>query len=47
MSSTVLFLVGIAYLVGAVDQYWKGDNGHAIMFFGYFLANCGLMISVK
>jgi len=47
MSQTLIIFVGLIYLGIAVDQYFKGGTGQAIMFLGYSLANWGICLQAK
>ena len=47
MSGLVLFITGVCYAIGAIDQASKGDWGHALMFAGYTAANIGLYFAVS
>lgn len=42
MSSTLIWGIGVVYLVVAVDQFAKGNNGMGIAWLGYSLGNLGL-----
>ena len=46
MSGIALFIVGLCYGIGAIDQASKGDWGHSLMFAGYLAANIGLYFAV-
>lgn len=46
MSEWLLALVGLAYLVTAVDLFRRGQAGLALAFVGYFVGNVGLIIAV-
>jgi hypothetical protein len=47
MSTWLVAIIGFVYLYIAVEQFFKGAPGTAIMFAGYALANVGLIIQVK
>lgn len=47
MAGWMLVLTGVCYVIGGIDQLWKRDFGHAVMFGGYALANVGLWFAVK
>jgi hypothetical protein len=42
MSGCLLLIVAGIYMYVAIDQYWKGNSGVALAFFGYALSNIGL-----
>jgi hypothetical protein len=44
---SALLIVGVVYLVVAVDQFRQGSPGMAIAWFGYALANVGLAMAAK
>lgn len=46
MSGWLVALVGVIYLAVCVDQYRQGNTGTAVMFFGYALANVGVIMQV-
>jgi hypothetical protein len=47
MSAPLILIVGVVYLVVAVDQFRQGSPGMAIAWFGYALANVGLAMAAK
>jgi len=47
MSTWLIAAMGLVYLIVAVDQFFKGGLGQAIMFFGYAIGNLGLVIVAK
>ena len=47
MSSPLILIVGVVYLVVAADQYRQGNPGMAIAWAGYALANVGLAMAAK
>jgi hypothetical protein len=47
MSSSLILIVGVVYLVVAADQAAKGNPGMAIAWAGYALANVGLAMAAK
>lgn len=47
MSTWLVAFIGLVYLYIAVEQFFKGSPGTAIMFLGYALANVGLILQVK
>lgn len=44
MSSTLIALIGLVYLVVSVDLLFKGDTGLSVAFFGYAIGNVGLYL---
>lgn len=46
MSSLLLIIVTIIYAVVCLDQLIKGNPSLAVVYFGYTVANIGLMIIV-
>lgn len=42
MSSPLILLVGVVYLVVAIDQFRRGSVGMALAWLGYAIANVGL-----
>lgn len=42
MSGWLIIVTGCIYLAVAVDQYLKGCNPMAVVYFGYALANVGM-----
>jgi hypothetical protein len=47
MSAPLILIVGVVYLVVALDQFRQGSPGMAIAWFGYALANVGLAMAAK
>lgn len=45
MSSWLIGLVGVVYVVVAINLYSKGQMGMAIAFVGYALGNLGLLLT--
>jgi len=43
VSGCFLIIIAGMYLYAAVEQYWKGNAGIALAFFGYALGNFGLL----
>lgn len=47
MSAWAIGVVGVVYLGVAVDQFLKGQQAMALVWFGYALANAGFVITTK
>jgi hypothetical protein len=47
MSSWLIAVIGVVYLVVAVDLYIKGQVGLSIAFLGYSLGNVGLFMEAR
>lgn len=47
MSHTLIVITGLIYLACAIDQWFKGATGAAIMFAGYAAANAGVYLQAK
>jgi len=47
MSTPLIILSTMIYLGVAIDQYVKGNVGPAIMFLGYTIGNCGILLTVR
>jgi hypothetical protein len=47
MSSWLIWIIGIVYLVVAVDLFRKGQVGLGLAFIGYFIGNCGLGLAAR
>jgi hypothetical protein len=47
MSTWLIAIVGVVYLVVAIDLFLKGNTGLGIAFVGYSLGNVGLYIAAK
>lgn len=47
MAAWLIALIGVVYLVVAVDLFFKGQTGLSIAFVGYSLGNVGLYIAAK
>ena len=47
MSSWLIAVIGIVYLIVAFDLFLKGQIGLAIAFLGYSLGNVGLYLEAK
>ena len=47
MSAPLILIVGVVYLVVALDQFRQGSPGMAIAWFGYALANVGLAMAAQ
>lgn len=47
MSAPLILIVGVVYVVVALDQFRQGSPGMAIAWFGYALANVGLAMAAK
>lgn len=47
MSFWMLALTGLIYVGVAVDQFYKGASGLAVVYIGYAIANAGFMFAVK
>lgn len=45
MSNWLIALVGFIYLCVCVGEYRQGNTGMAIVFFGYSIANVGLILA--
>lgn len=46
MSIWLVAFVGLIYLAVCVNEWLAGNTGTAIMFFGYSLANVGVILSM-
>lgn len=46
MANWLVVLVTVAYFGTTVDLFMKGQTGFAIMFFGYSIANVGLLYAL-
>jgi hypothetical protein len=46
-SKAAIAAIGIAYLYIAARQYMKADNGVALMFLGYAVAQVGVWMQAK
>jgi len=46
MSGWLVAFVGLIYLAVGFIEYGKGNAGTAVMFFGYALANVGVIMQV-
>ena len=46
MSSWLIIAVTIVYAWTALDLFIRKDIGHSIMFFGYAIANIGLLYAI-
>lgn len=47
MASWLIAIIGVVYLVVAIDLFMKGQVGLSIAFVGYSLGNVGLYIAAK
>lgn len=47
MSSNLIILTGLIYLYIAIEQFFKSNIGMSLTYFGYALANVGLVILEK
>ena len=47
MSLVLTAIVTGIYLLVAVSEVYQGRTGFALMFFGYALANVGIMLSLN
>jgi len=47
MSGTLIVITGFIYAYVAWEQFLKGNDGLAIAYLGYTLANAGLWMAVK
>jgi hypothetical protein len=47
MSSWLIILTGVIYAYISIEQLFKGNTGMAITYFGYCVANAGLVILAK
>lgn len=47
MSSPLILGVGVVYAAVAYEQWSKGDNGMAIAWLGYAIANIGLAMNAR
>lgn len=47
MSGWLIAVIGVVYLVVAVDLYIKGQVGLSIAFLGYSLGNVGLFMEAR
>lgn len=47
MSQSLITITGLIYFAIAVDQYFKGGTGQAIMFLGYSIGNIGIYLTAK
>lgn len=45
MSTPLLIIVTLIYMGVSVTEYWSSRDGMAIVFFGYALANIGLILA--
>lgn len=47
MSQPLIVITGLIYAYVAIEQWWKGAPGNAIMFAGYAAANVGVWMQAK
>ena len=47
MSTPLIIISTLIYLGVAIDQYFKSNAGPAIMFLGYTIGNCGILLTVR
>lgn len=47
MSGPLMLIVGVVYAYIAAEQYWRGNPGIALAFFGYAISNIGLSFTAK
>jgi len=47
MSTPLIIISTLIYLGVSVDQFMKGAVGPAIMFLGYTIGNCGILLTVR
>ena len=47
MSAWLIALVGLVYLLVAVDQWFKHNTAMAIVFAGYAFSNIGLFLAAR
>jgi len=47
MSTPLIIISTLIYLGVALDQFIKGNTGPAIMFLGYTIGNCGILLTVR
>lgn len=47
MSGWLISLTGAIYAYVSVEQYWRGNPGMAITYFGYSLSTIGLYLLAR
>lgn len=47
MSGPLIAITGFIYAYIAADQFWRGNPGMGIAYFGYAIANVGLWMLAK
>jgi len=47
MSSWLIIVIGVVYVVVALDFLYKGQTGLGIAFLGYALGNVGLFLEAR
>lgn len=47
MSGHLILITGIIYGYVCVEQFWNGNPGMGIAYFGYCVANAGLWMLAK
>jgi len=47
MSTWLIAIIGVVYLVVSIDLYLKSQIGLSIAFFGYAIGNVGLYLEAK
>jgi len=47
MSHTLIIITGLIYSYISAEQFWFGNHGMAICYFGYALGNVGLYMIAK
>jgi hypothetical protein len=47
MSTPLIIISTLIYLGVAVDQFMKGAIGPGIMFLGYTVGKCGILLTVR
>jgi hypothetical protein len=47
MSTPLILISTLIYLGVAIDQFFKGSMGPAVMFLGYTIGNVGILFTVR
>ena len=47
MSAPLIIVVGLIYFLISADQFLRGSVPLAVVFFGYALANVGMLFAVR
>lgn len=47
MSGPLIALTGLIYAYISADQFWRGNPGMGIAYFGYALSNIGLYLLAR